>query len=109
MQIEETKTILVTGASSGIGRATAVQLAEAGHTVFAAARRMDRLTELARETSGTVIPVELDGRDPDSVRAAVDTVAATSPRGLDVLINNAGFALTGPAESFTTDDVRAQF
>ena len=112
MQIEATtpgKTILVTGASSGIGRATAIKLAEAGHTVFAAARRMDRLTELARETSGTVIPVELDVRDPDSVRAAVDTVAETSPGGLDVLINNAGYALTGPAESFTTADVRAQF
>ncbi len=103
------KAILVTGASSGIGRATAIQLAEAGHTVFAAARRMDRLVELARETSGTVIPIELDVRDPDSVRAAVQTVSETRPEGLDVLINNAGYALTGPAESFTTDDVRAQF
>jgi NADP-dependent 3-hydroxy acid dehydrogenase YdfG len=103
------KTILVTGASSGIGRATAIQLAEAGHTVFAAARRLDRLTELARTTTGTVIPVELDVRDPQSVQAAVATVAETSPDGLDVLINNAGYALTGPAESFTTEDVRAQF
>lgn len=103
------KTILVTGASSGIGRATAVQLAEGGHTVFAAARRLDRLTELAREVSGTVIPIELDVRDPDSVQAAVATVAKTSPDGLDVLVNNAGYALTGPAEAFTTDDVRAQF
>lgn len=103
------KAILVTGASSGIGRATATQLAEAGHTVFAAARRLDRLTELARTTSGTVIPVQLDVRDPQSVQAAVATVAQTSPDGLDVLVNNAGYALTGPAESFTTDDVRAQF
>ena len=103
------KTILVTGASSGIGRATAVQLAEAGHTVFAAARRVDRLAELAREVSGTVIPVELDVCDPDSVRKAVETVAETDPDGLDVLVNNAGYALTGPAETFTTDDVRAQF
>jgi NADP-dependent 3-hydroxy acid dehydrogenase YdfG len=103
------KTILITGASSGIGRATAVQLAEAGHTVFAAARRVDRLAELAREVSGTVIPVELDVCDPDSVRKAVETVAETDPDGLDVLVNNAGYALTGPAETFTTDDVRAQF
>ena len=61
------KTILITGASSGIGRATAVRLADEGHTVLAAARRLDRLAELARETTGTVIPVRLDVRDPDSV------------------------------------------
>lgn len=103
------KTILITGASSGIGRATAVRLADAGHTVFAAARRVDRLAELARETSGTVIPVELDVCDPGSVRKAVETVAGVAPDGLDVLINNAGYALTGPAETLATDDVRAQF
>jgi NADP-dependent 3-hydroxy acid dehydrogenase YdfG len=103
------KTILITGGSSGIGRATAVRLADAGHTVFAAARRVDRLAELARETSGTVIPVELDVCDPGSVRKAVETVAGVAPDGLDVLINNAGYALTGPAETLATDDVRAQF
>src|SRR3954452_17060752 len=103
------KTILITGASSGIGRATAVRLAEGGHTVFAAARRMDRLTQLALETSGTVIPIELDVCDSVSVRKAVDTVAKTASGGLDVLINNAGYALTGPAETLATDDVRAQF
>ena len=103
------KTILITGASSGIGRATAVRLADGGHTVFAAARRVDRLAELARETSGPVIPVELDVCDPGSVRKAVETVAEETPDGLDVLINNAGYALTGPAETLATDDVRAQF
>src|SRR3954471_8639529 len=103
------KTILITGASSGIGRATAVRLAEGGHTVFAAARRVDRLAQLAREKSGTVIPVELDVCDPVSVRQAVQTVAEAAPAGLDVLINNAGYALTGPAETLATDDVRAQF
>jgi NADP-dependent 3-hydroxy acid dehydrogenase YdfG len=103
------KTILITGASSGIGRATAVRLAEDGHTVFAAARRADRLARLARETAGTVIPIELDVCDPASVRKAVETVAEAAPGGLDVLINNAGYALTGPAETLTTDAVRAQF
>ena len=103
------KTILITGASSGIGRATAVRLADDGHTVFAAARRLDRLAELARETTGTVIPVELDVCDPGSVRKAVEAVADVAPDGLDVLINNAGYALTGPAETLATDDVRAQF
>src|SRR3954447_25037330 len=103
------KTILITGASSGIGRATAVRLADEGHTVFAAARRLDRLAQLAHQTTGTVIPVELDVRDPDSVRKAVKAVADVAPGGLDVLINNAGYALTGPAETLATDDVRAQF
>jgi NADP-dependent 3-hydroxy acid dehydrogenase YdfG len=65
------KTILITGASSGIGRATALRLADDGHTVFAAARRQDRLEELARGTTGTTIPVELDVCDPESVRTAV--------------------------------------
>lgn len=103
------KMILITGASSGIGRATAVRLAEEGHTVFAAARRLDRLTELARETAGTIIPVEMDVRDPASVRKAVETVGETASDGLDVLINNAGYALTAPMETVSTEDVRAQF
>src|SRR3954447_22250092 len=101
------KTILITGASSGIGRATALRLADEGHTVFAAARRLDRLAQLAHQTTGAVIPIELDVRDPDSVRKAVETVADVAPGGLDVLINNAGYALTGPAETLATDDVRA--
>jgi len=103
------KNILITGASSGIGRATALRLAGEGHTIFAAARRLDRLEDLAREASGTVIPVELDVRDPDSVSSAVAAVADVAPGGLDVLINNAGYALIGPAETLSTDDVRAQF
>src|SRR3954451_16842736 len=90
------KTILITGASSGIGRATAVRLAGEGHTVFAAARRLDRLEQLAHETTGTVIPVELDVRDPESVREAVKAVADVAPDGLEVLVNTAGFALIGP-------------
>ena len=56
-----------------------------------------------------MIPLELDVCDPDSVRKAVETVADVAPGGLDILINNAGYALTGPAETLATDDVRAQF
>src|SRR3954453_14317120 len=81
-RMTSSKTILITGASSGIGRATAVRLAEGGHTVFAAARRVDRLAQLAREASGTVIPIELDVCDPVSVRKAVETVAEAAPGGL---------------------------
>lgn len=103
------KTILVTGASSDIGRATALRLAAEGHTVFAAARRTDRLEVLATEATGTIIPVRLDVTDPESVRDAVATVAGHAPAGLDVLINNAGYALTGPVETLATDAVRAVF
>src|SRR3954454_21555968 len=109
LRMASSKTILITGASSGIGRATALRLADEGHTVFAAARRLDRLEQLAHETTGTVIPVEVDECDPDSVRRAVEAVADVAPDGLDVLVNNAGFALIGPAETLATDDVRAEF
>src|SRR5439155_9801920 len=100
------KTILITGASCGIGRATAVRLAEGGHTVFSAARRVDRLEQLARETSGTVIPIELDVCDHVSVRKAVQAVVEAVPGRLDALINNARYALTEAAETVTTDAVR---
>lgn len=73
---------LVTGASSGIGEATVVALRERGVVVYAAARRLDRLEQLASRTG--CIPVELDVRD----RAAVARLGETIP--VDILINNAG-------------------
>ncbi|CAB4942249.1 unannotated protein [freshwater metagenome] len=101
--------ILVTGASSGIGRATTVQLAAKGHTVFAAARRTDRLEELARDTPGTIVPVTMDVCDQGSIDRAVAAVAEHAPDGLDVLVNNAGYALTGPLETIAADAFRAQY
>ncbi len=82
MTLSTTDVALVTGASSGIGEATVVALRDRGVTVYAAARRLDRLEELAA-TSGCV-PVELDVRD----RAAVERIGETIP--VDILINNAG-------------------
>lgn len=81
-----TKTAVITGASSGIGAATARALSDAGYHVVLGARRFERIEKLAHELGGTALP--LDVRDPDSVAAfaqAIDKV--------DVLVNNAGGAL----------------
>ncbi|KWX63292.1 SDR family oxidoreductase [Mycobacterium sp. NAZ190054] len=83
------KVALVTGASSGIGRAIALRLAGDGATVIAAARRTGRLRELAEQADGIVEPYELDVTDRAAVQAAVDDVVARHGR-LDVLVANAG-------------------
>jgi NADP-dependent 3-hydroxy acid dehydrogenase YdfG len=79
---------LVTGASSGIGRAIASKLAADGMTVIAAARRTDRLRDLAAEVDG-IEPYELDVTDRDAMKAAVDHLVARHGR-LDILVANAG-------------------
>src|SRR5215472_4690697 len=91
-------TVLVTGASSGIGRATATEFARQGHLVFAAARREEELAGLAA-TSPNIQAVGLDVTGEGSVhRAWAEIEAATAGAGVDVLVNNAGFALTRPVE-----------
>lgn len=91
---------LVTGASSGIGAATAVALASQGAVVALAARRKDRLEALAgniREQGGTVLVLEADITDEQQAREAVERTVAELGR-LDTLINNAGVMLLGPVE-----------
>jgi len=83
-----TSVALVTGASSGIGRAIAARLAADGATVIAAARRTDRLQELADQISG-IEPYELDVTDRAAVRAAVDDIVVRHGR-FDLLVANAG-------------------
>jgi len=101
--------VLVTGASSGIGRATAIEFARRGHRVFAAARREEALADLAAATPG-ILAIGLDVTDTDSVRQAWDKIdASTGGAGVDVLVNNAGFALSGPIEVLGDADVRRQF
>src|SRR5438309_7586919 len=82
---------VVTGASSGIGAATARRLAGEGFQVWAAARRMERLAELAAGSPG-IEAVRLDVTDPDSV-AALAGRAAELPDGIALLVNNAGGAI----------------
>ncbi|WP_028642746.1 SDR family NAD(P)-dependent oxidoreductase [Nocardioides sp. URHA0020] len=88
---------IVTGASSGIGEATARRLAEHGATVAVLARRKDRLDQLVTSieaAGGTALAVEADITDRAQAQAAVQTVVATLGR-LDILVNNAGLMLLG--------------
>lgn len=95
------KTIMVTGASSGIGAAIARRFARDGARLVLAARRGDRLRELAGELGVDAHLVELDVRDKGAVRAAVDAL----PWEPDVLVNNAGLAAgLSPAQSASLDD-----
>jgi NAD(P)-dependent dehydrogenase (short-subunit alcohol dehydrogenase family) len=97
--------VLVTGCSSGIGRATAEHLAGLGHTVVATARRVESIADLAARGCR---PLALDVTDDASMRAAVDATIAAHGR-IDVLVNNAGYSQSGAVESVPIARVRAQF
>ena len=99
------KIILVTGASSGIGKATATRLLDDGHTVYGAARRVDKMQDLVDRGGHSLA---LDVTDHDASRAAVSRVLEEQGR-IDVLVNNAGYAVYGPVESVSADDARRQF
>ena len=104
------QSILITGATSGIGRDAAMRLAAAGHLVLAGGRRAGALASLARESGGRAEPLVLDVTDPGSVEAAAELVERrTGGRGLDVLVNNAGYALPGPLEALAEADLRRLF
>ena len=96
---------LVTGASSGIGAATAVALAAAGASVAIGARRTDRLEALQKQLGTKALSLTLDVTDEAACRAAV---ARTQDQlgGLDILVNNAGVMLLGPIVGADTEDWR---
>jgi NADP-dependent 3-hydroxy acid dehydrogenase YdfG len=96
---------LVTGASSGIGAATAVALAAAGASVAIGARRTDRLRELVSRLEGRALSLELDVSDESACRAAVSRTQ-DELGGLDILVNNAGVMLLGPIVDADTEDWR---
>ncbi len=99
------KVALVTGASSGIGEATAVALAKEGFEVYGAARRLERLTPL--EEHG-IHALPLDVTDPASREAAVERLLAEAGR-VDVLVNNAGYGSYGAIEDVPLEEARRQF
>jgi NAD(P)-dependent dehydrogenase (short-subunit alcohol dehydrogenase family) len=99
------KVALVTGGSSGIGESTAIALVEAGFTVYAAARRVERM---ARLTDHGVRPLAMDVTDDGSMRAGVQRILDETGR-LDVLVNNAGYGSYGALEDVPLEEARAQF
>jgi 3-hydroxy acid dehydrogenase/malonic semialdehyde reductase len=97
-------TVFVTGASSGFGTAVARRFAAEGAHVIAAARRADRVRDLAGELGPQVLPLTLDVRDRAAVAAAVDALPPEFA-GVDLLVNNAGLALgLNPAQDADLDD-----
>jgi len=103
------KSVLVTGSSTGIGRATALRLDRDGWRVFAGVRREEDAEALRAEAGERLTPVMLDVTDPGQIAAAADLIdGAVGEGGLEGLVNNAGVAILGPLEMIPLDDFRRQ-
>lgn len=101
------RSVLITGASTGIGRATALRLDAAGWRVFAGVRREGDASALRSAGSDRLLPLIVDVTDAEQVAAAAERVGA-EPGGLDGLVNNAGVAIPGPLETLPLEDFRRQ-
>ncbi len=101
-----TKTILITGASTGIGKITAIHFAERGWTVAATMRTTSKGVDLLKYPNVKVFP--LDVMDENSIRAAIDETIKTFG-AIDVFFNNAGYALVGAFEAMTPEQIKKQF
>lgn len=101
--------ILITGASTGIGEATALHLTGRGHRVFAGVRKEADGTRLeASAPAGSLTPVHLDVTDEAGIADALEEVGAVTGGRLDGVVNNAGIAVGGPLEFLPLDDFRKQ-
>lgn len=108
---QNTQTVLITGATDGLGKAAALLLAERGYRVFAAGRSAEKRTQLdvlAREKKLPLETLELDVCDDGSVQRAVVSVYQRAGH-IDVLINNAGLVYVGAVEDLRLEDWRRQF
>ena len=99
------KVILITGASSGIGKDTALNLIKEGHIVYGAARRISKMKDIV-EAGGHSI--KMDILNNEDVDKAVDRVISEHKR-IDVLVNNAGYGLWGAVETISLDEAKRQF
>jgi short-subunit dehydrogenase len=105
MANDVSKAVLITGCSTGIGRATAKHLTKRGHTVYATARRVESIQDL--EEHGCKL-LQLDVTDDESMQRAVAAVEEQEG-AVGALVNNAGYSLSGAVESVSMDEVRRQF
>jgi NAD(P)-dependent dehydrogenase (short-subunit alcohol dehydrogenase family) len=103
------RSVLITGASTGIGRATALRLDAAGWRVYAGVRRPEDAAALRQAGSERLLPLTLDVTDSAQIDAAAAQIRSESDgAGLDGLVNNAGIAVPGPLETLPLDDLRRQ-
>lgn len=102
---EPSKTVLITGCSSGIGKATALLLLQTGMKVYATARKVETLDELKKAGCKTL---SLDVNSESSMLSAISEIEANGDT-IGVLINNAGYGLSGAVESISIDSARKQF
>jgi len=104
------KAVLVTGASSGIGRATVVELARSGFQVFAGVRQDEAGLQLHAEYPEQVVPLVMDVTDRGAIAAAATSVSdRLGLRGLDGVVNNAGIGISTPMEYVPPEELRYQF
>lgn len=110
-QSNHSKTVLITGTSSGIGRATALLLDRQNYRVFAGVRKEADAERLRRESSSRLQPLILDITKTDQIAAAVETLKRElgEQGGLDALVNNAGIVEAGPLECQSMERLRRQF
>jgi short-subunit dehydrogenase len=109
--MSNSKVVLITGSTAGIGRTTALFLARQGHRVIATGRKVVELASLKREAQGLVLDtVLLDVTSLSSIVSATKAVdQLTSGQGIDVLVNNAGFGILGPTSEINDAEMRRQY
>lgn len=104
--MDNKKSILITGTSSGIGKACALYLAEKGFNVYAGVRKQADADSLKKESSGALTPIILDVTDENTIHEAVDRIAGETGGHLWGLVNNAGLSINAPLELTPVSDIR---
>ena len=102
------RSVLITGSSTGIGRATALHLDQRGWTVYAGVRKGSDGESLRKDASDRLCTLDLDVTDSDSIEAAISAIREDGS-GLDALVNNAGISVNAPLEFIQMSELRRQF